>query len=75
MRTGFAEVSACGIINLDMMNSWDPLSTLFAFQGSLRTFRQIISFQVDELAFRLGRVGSVYVETDEWDRKTVVRQG
>ena len=47
------------------MNPRDPLASLIRFKESLRIGQQILSFFVDESAFRLGKVGSVYVETDE----------
>ncbi len=55
----------------DMTSPRDPLSSLIVLQGSFRILRQLLSLHVDESALRLGKVGAVYVETDEWDPKVV----
>ena len=43
--------------------------------GPSGLFGRFCPSHVDESAFRLGKVGSVYVETDEWDRNPVSSQG
>src|SRR5436309_9416213 len=75
MGTGCTSVGCTRTIINDMMSPRNLLASLIRFKESLRIGQQILSFFVDESAFRLGKVGFVYVETDERHRKTVSSQG